>query len=170
MSSDGFLHQCANSNSDLAEVVEQINHSFPACSRKSNALAFPLSIYLSACRLILSCLLGFWPPSFLPYFPGCSEVFDCIPVERNSWGLKIKSHSISFIEKLNCIISCEIHQSEVTDNMEMGIAEWQPCLTALLITWLNILYLYILENCMINFSYLESVILNWTPYNMFILL
>ncbi|XP_043080762.1 utrophin-like isoform X1 [Puntigrus tetrazona] len=30
---DEFLHQCANSNSDLAEVVEQINHSFPACSR-----------------------------------------------------------------------------------------------------------------------------------------
>ncbi|XP_050952994.1 dystrophin isoform X3 [Labeo rohita] len=29
---DEFLHQCANSNSDLAEVVEQINHSFPACS------------------------------------------------------------------------------------------------------------------------------------------
>uniref|UniRef100_A0A671MVH8 Utrophin-like n=1 Tax=Sinocyclocheilus anshuiensis TaxID=1608454 RepID=A0A671MVH8_9TELE len=54
-----FLHQCANSNSDLAEVVEQINHSFPACSRKSNALIFPLSIYLSACQLILGCLLGF---------------------------------------------------------------------------------------------------------------
>uniref|UniRef100_A0A9J8AP75 Dystrophin-like n=1 Tax=Cyprinus carpio carpio TaxID=630221 RepID=A0A9J8AP75_CYPCA len=32
---DGFLHQCANSNSDLAEVVEQINHSFPACSPSS---------------------------------------------------------------------------------------------------------------------------------------
>ncbi|XP_026097283.1 dystrophin isoform X2 [Carassius auratus] len=30
-----FLHQCANSNSDLAEVVEQINHSFPACSPSS---------------------------------------------------------------------------------------------------------------------------------------
>uniref|UniRef100_A0A673N0W3 Utrophin-like n=1 Tax=Sinocyclocheilus rhinocerous TaxID=307959 RepID=A0A673N0W3_9TELE len=59
VSSDEFLHQCANSNSDLAEVVEQINHSFPACSRKSNALTFPLSIYLSACRLILDCLLGF---------------------------------------------------------------------------------------------------------------
>uniref|UniRef100_A0A671RQT8 Utrophin n=1 Tax=Sinocyclocheilus anshuiensis TaxID=1608454 RepID=A0A671RQT8_9TELE len=54
-----FLHQCANSNSDLAEVVEQINHSFLACSRKFNALTFPLSIYLSACRLILGCLLGF---------------------------------------------------------------------------------------------------------------
>uniref|UniRef100_A0A671RQ22 Utrophin n=1 Tax=Sinocyclocheilus anshuiensis TaxID=1608454 RepID=A0A671RQ22_9TELE len=48
-----------NSNSDLAEVVEQINHSFLACSRKFNALTFPLSIYLSACRLILGCLLGF---------------------------------------------------------------------------------------------------------------
>uniref|UniRef100_A0A671MZL2 Utrophin-like n=1 Tax=Sinocyclocheilus anshuiensis TaxID=1608454 RepID=A0A671MZL2_9TELE len=59
VSSDEFLHQCANSNSDLAEVVEQINHSFPACSRKSNALIFPLSIYLSACQLILGCLLGF---------------------------------------------------------------------------------------------------------------
>ncbi|XP_058618768.1 dystrophin-like isoform X3 [Onychostoma macrolepis] len=32
---DEFLHQCANSNSDLAEVVEQINHSFPACSPSS---------------------------------------------------------------------------------------------------------------------------------------
>uniref|UniRef100_A0A673JHB2 Utrophin-like n=1 Tax=Sinocyclocheilus rhinocerous TaxID=307959 RepID=A0A673JHB2_9TELE len=59
VSSDELLHQCANSNSDLAEVVEQINHSFPACSRKSNARIFPLSIYLSACQLILGCLLGF---------------------------------------------------------------------------------------------------------------
>ncbi|KAG1936103.1 utrophin [Pimephales promelas] len=33
--SDEFLRQYANSNSDLAEVMEQINHSFPACSRKS---------------------------------------------------------------------------------------------------------------------------------------
>ncbi|XP_067302899.1 utrophin-like isoform X1 [Pseudorasbora parva] len=32
---DEFLRQCANSNSDLAEVMEQINHSFPACSPSS---------------------------------------------------------------------------------------------------------------------------------------
>ncbi|TRY90207.1 hypothetical protein DNTS_026925, partial [Danionella cerebrum] len=30
--SDDFLLQCANSSSDLAQVLEQINHSFPACS------------------------------------------------------------------------------------------------------------------------------------------
>ncbi|KTG33415.1 hypothetical protein cypCar_00020152, partial [Cyprinus carpio] len=34
---DEFLHQCANSNSDLAEVVEQINHSFPACSLETDS-------------------------------------------------------------------------------------------------------------------------------------
>nr|XP_021325542.1 utrophin [Danio rerio] len=33
--SDEFLHQCANSNSALAEVMDQINHSFPACSPSS---------------------------------------------------------------------------------------------------------------------------------------
>ncbi|KAG1936102.1 utrophin [Pimephales promelas] len=33
--SDEFLRQYANSNSDLAEVMEQINHSFPACSPSS---------------------------------------------------------------------------------------------------------------------------------------
>ncbi|XP_077060733.1 utrophin isoform X2 [Siphateles boraxobius] len=32
---DEFLRQCVNSNCDLAEVMEQINHSFPACSPSS---------------------------------------------------------------------------------------------------------------------------------------
>ncbi|XP_057175633.1 dystrophin isoform X1 [Triplophysa rosa] len=32
---DEFLDECANSSSDLAEVMEQINHSFPACSPSS---------------------------------------------------------------------------------------------------------------------------------------
>lgn len=63
-----------------------------------NALTFPLSIRLSACKLILCCLLGFWTPSFL-CFPVCSEVFGCVPVERNSQGLEVKIHSIFFIEK-----------------------------------------------------------------------